>query len=65
MWAQEGEDCGSLWAPLTRGQRAAAEPEAGLTRAVDLAATRGRWLLVTGSLHLVGALRARTEDPEA
>lgn len=44
---------------------AAAEPEAGLTRAVDLAATRGRWLLVTGSLHLVGALRARTEDPEA
>ncbi|MGX7708137.1 bifunctional folylpolyglutamate synthase/dihydrofolate synthase [Methylobacterium sp. Gmos1] len=40
---------------------AVAEPGAALTRAADLAATRGGWLLVTGSLHLVGALRAATE----
>ncbi|PIK74626.1 bifunctional folylpolyglutamate synthase/dihydrofolate synthase [Methylobacterium frigidaeris] len=40
---------------------AVAAPDAGLTRAADLAARRGGWLLVTGSLHLVGALRAATE----
>ncbi|WP_244936585.1 bifunctional folylpolyglutamate synthase/dihydrofolate synthase [Methylobacterium currus] len=40
---------------------AVAAPDAGLTRAADLAALRGGWLLVTGSLHLVGALRAATE----
>ncbi|AWN55675.1 bifunctional folylpolyglutamate synthase/dihydrofolate synthase [Methylobacterium sp. 17Sr1-1] len=39
---------------------AVAEPGAALTRAADLAARRGGWLLVTGSLHLVGALRAAT-----
>ncbi|SFU61193.1 dihydrofolate synthase / folylpolyglutamate synthase [Methylobacterium sp. 174MFSha1.1] len=39
---------------------AVADPGAALTRAADLAARRGGWLLVTGSLHLVGALRAAT-----
>lgn len=39
---------------------AVAEPGAALTRAADLAARRGGWLLVTGSLHLVGALRGTT-----
>lgn len=40
---------------------AVAAPDAGLTRAADLAARQGGWLLVTGSLHLVGALRGATE----
>jgi dihydrofolate synthase/folylpolyglutamate synthase len=40
---------------------AVAEPGAALTRAAALAAQRSGWLLVTGSLHLVGALRAATE----
>ncbi|TNC15395.1 bifunctional folylpolyglutamate synthase/dihydrofolate synthase [Methylobacterium terricola] len=39
---------------------AVALPEAGLARATELAARRGGWLLVTGSLHLVGALRGST-----
>ncbi|AWN49887.1 bifunctional folylpolyglutamate synthase/dihydrofolate synthase [Methylobacterium terrae] len=42
---------------------AVAIPDAALARAADLAARRGGWLLVTGSLHLVGALRAATEAP--
>ncbi|BAQ46203.1 MULTISPECIES: bifunctional folylpolyglutamate synthase/dihydrofolate synthase [Methylobacterium] len=40
---------------------AEASPEAALARAADLAAARGGWLLVTGSLHLVGALRGATK----
>ncbi len=40
---------------------AMATPEAGLAQAADLAAARGGWLLVTGSLHLVGALRGSTQ----
>ncbi|MCF4127566.1 bifunctional folylpolyglutamate synthase/dihydrofolate synthase [Methylobacterium sp. SyP6R] len=44
---------------------AAAAPDVAMARAAGLAADRGGWLLVTGSLHLVGALRAATEAPEA
>ncbi|BCM84919.1 bifunctional folylpolyglutamate synthase/dihydrofolate synthase [Methylobacterium indicum] len=40
---------------------AVALPGAALARAADLAAARGGWLLVTGSLHLVGALRGATQ----
>ncbi|KMO21017.1 bifunctional folylpolyglutamate synthase/dihydrofolate synthase [Methylobacterium platani] len=40
---------------------AVAMPDAALARAADLAARRGGWLLVTGSLHLVGALRGATD----
>ncbi|NGM36214.1 bifunctional folylpolyglutamate synthase/dihydrofolate synthase [Methylobacterium sp. DB0501] len=42
---------------------AVALPEAGLAHAAELAARRGGWLLVTGSLHLVGALRGATGAP--
>jgi dihydrofolate synthase/folylpolyglutamate synthase len=38
-------------------------PVEALAHAADLAARRGGWLLVTGSLHLVGALRSRTSAP--
>jgi dihydrofolate synthase/folylpolyglutamate synthase len=37
-------------------------PEAAIERAMQLAlerSTRGGWVLVTGSLHLVGAVRSR------
>ncbi len=42
---------------------AVAAPEDALMRAAGLAAERDGWLLVTGSLHLVGALRAKTTVP--
>lgn len=39
---------------------AVAMPDVALAHAAEAAARRGGWLLVTGSLHLVGALRAAT-----
>lgn len=41
-----------------------AEPRAALQRALELARQRDGWVLVTGSLYLVGAVRAAT-GPEA
>lgn len=54
---------GAELADLARGlgldARSVPEPTAALDEAVRVAGT-GRWVLVTGSLHLVGALRSRT-----
>ncbi|MEL6428892.1 MAG: Mur ligase family protein [Planctomycetota bacterium] len=40
-----------------------ADPLQALDRAVEEARQRGAWVLATGSLYLVGALRAATEPP--
>ena len=55
------EALGHLASDAGTAAEAVASPEAALARAADLAAARGGWLLVTGSLHLVGALRGATQ----
>lgn len=42
-----------------------ADPEAALDTALEIAALRGTWVLVTGSLYLLGALRGRWYPVEA
>ncbi|MCY2959916.1 MAG: Mur ligase family protein [Planctomycetota bacterium] len=45
------------------GAETAADPASALTRAIQLAAAGETWVLVTGSFHLVGAVRLLLDAP--
>ncbi|MFT4000665.1 MAG: Mur ligase family protein [Rhizobium sp.] len=55
--AHAAEELDALWTSMGMAGEAEPDPLKALDRAIAKAAERGGWVLVTGSLYLVGALR--------
>ncbi len=56
--AHAAEELDALWTSMGMTGEAEPDPLKALDRAISKAAERGGWVLVTGSLYLVGALRS-------